>query len=491
MMVRFFRLAVVACSFISLSVAAHAASTVPDGFADLIEELSPAVVNISTTQKVKASNMQFQDLPEGKEFEPFREFFERFGAPGMPGVPGNPSAPKERDVTSLGSGFVIDPDGYVVTNNHVVAEADKVSVTFQDDSNFEAKIVGRDPKTDLALLKIDTGKKLPYVKFGDSDTMRVGDWVIAIGNPFGLGGSVSAGIISARSRNINSGPFDDFIQTDAAINRGNSGGPLFNIKGEVIGVNSAIFSPSGGNIGIGFAIPTALAEPVLGQLREFGRTHRGWLGVKIQQVTDEIGESVGLKGKTRGALVLDVTANSPAANAGVEAGDIILSFNGTDIKQMRNLPRLVAETKVGARSDMTVWRKGSERKLAITLGEMPEDDVAKATDAEPEKAPVAKPKTEEYLGMQLASINEALRRELSLSTETSGLVVISVKPNSPAAESGLRRTDVIVEAHQQSVSSVADFRKAIETARKAGRKNALLRVSRSGQMQFVTIGTGE
>ncbi len=467
------------------------ARDVPPSFADLIETLSPAVVNISTTQKVKAaSQMQFQGIPEGKEFEPFREFFERFGGPGMPGMPGVPGAPKERDVTSLGSGFVVDPEGYVVTNNHVIAEADKVSVTFQDDSNFEAKVVGRDPKTDLALLKIETGKKLPYVTFGDSDDMRVGDWVIAIGNPFGLGGSVSAGIISARSRNINAGPFDDFIQTDAAINRGNSGGPLFNVKGEVIGVNSAIFSPSGGNIGIGFAIPTALAQPVLDQLKEFGRTHRGWLGVKIQHVTDEIAESVDLK-RAQGALVLEVTPESPAAKAGVEAGDIIISFNGTSIKEMRNLPRLVAETKVGAQSVMEVWRNGRKQSLTLTLGETPEEDVAKSTDEDSRKSPVQKPDTQEYLGLQLAPTDAALRRQFSLADDAQGLVVMGVKPNSAGSESGLRRMDVIVEANQQSVSTVKSFREAIESARKSGRKNALLRVSRGSQMQFVTIATQE
>ena len=254
--------------------AAQAATALPPSFADLVEKLSPAVVNVSTTQKVKDAGLklQFKGLPEGQEFDPFREFFEQFGE--RYGQQNQGAAP-ERNVTSLGSGFVIDPSGYVVTNHHVVAEADQVTVTFQDDSKFEAKIVGRDAKTDLALLKIDSKKPLPFVEFGDSDAMRVGDWVIAIGNPFGLGGSVSAGIVSARSRNINAGPFDDFIQTDAAINRGNSGGPLFNEKGEVIGVNSAIFSPTGGNVGIGFSIPAALAEPVLKQLREHGRTHRG------------------------------------------------------------------------------------------------------------------------------------------------------------------------------------------------------------------------
>jgi serine protease Do len=475
---------VVAICFIAFAQPAMARET-PPSFADMVETLSPAVVNISTTQKVKANtgpSMQFQGLPQGEEYEPFREFFERFyerfGDGGM--------LPKEQNVTSLGSGFVVDPEGYIVTNNHVVEQADEVTVTFQDDSKFEAKVVGKDAKTDLALLKIETNKKLPFVTFGDSDEMRVGDWVIAIGNPFGLGGSVSAGIVSARSRNINAGPFDDFIQTDAAINRGNSGGPLFNINGEVIGVNSAIFSPSGGNIGIGFAIPSTLVKPVLQQLREYGRTHRGWLGVKIQHVTEEIADSIGLK-STNGALVLEVNPKSPADKAGVEVGDVILSFNGQAIREMRKLPRLVAETKVGTKVGMTVWRKGDEKNLSITLGEMEEEETDQAADSQGESKQAEQTKTEEYLGLKLMTLTRSLRKEYNIEQPTEGVVVLGVEPGTVGDTSGLRRYDIIIEANQKPVESVDELKAAIKEAGKQDKKHALLRVSRGGTVMFVTI----
>lgn len=466
-----------------LTLPVATAADMPPSFANLVEHLSPAVVNISTTQKIKAAGvpmMEFHGLPEGEEFEPFREFFEQFGD--QLGKQGG--QPQEQDVTSLGSGFVIDPVGYIVTNNHVVADADQVTVTFQDDSKYEAKIVGRDAKTDLALLKIEVKKTLPYVRFGDSDTMRVGDWVIAIGNPFGLGGSVSAGIISARSRNINAGPFDDFIQTDAAINRGNSGGPLFNANGEVIGVNSAIFSPSGGNIGIGFAIPSALAEPVLKQLKEFGRTHRGWLGVKIQHVTEEIADSLNLD-VVHGALVLEVNTGSPAEKAGIEAGDVILSYNGQEVKEMRRLPRLVAETKVGATVDVVIWRKGKEKTAKVTLGEMDENASEVAEDAEDTQPSIDK-KAEKYLGLQLSPLSPAVRKQLGIEQEN-GVLVLAVEPGTVGDESGLRRYDVIVEANLQPVTSVKDLKLGVESARKQGKKHALLRISRGKNLMFVTI----
>lgn len=476
------------CLLILAAVQPAAAADMPPSFADLVEHLSPAVVNISTTQKLKSAGvpmLEFHGMPEGEQFAPFKEFFEQFGER-FGGMPGS-GQPQERDVRSLGSGFVIDPTGYIVTNNHVVAEADEVTVTFQDDTKYEAKIVGRDPKTDLALIKVEAKKKLPYVRFGESDDMRVGDWVIAIGNPFGLGGSVSAGIISARSRNINAGPFDDFIQTDAAINRGNSGGPLFNAAGEVIGVNSAIFSPSGGNIGIGFAIPSSLAEPVLGQLKEYGRTHRGWLGVKIQHVTEEIADSLNLD-SARGALVLEVNEGSPAEKGGVISGDVILSFNNQPVNEMRKLPRLVAETKVGATVDVTVWRNDKEKDLKVTLGEMEEGEEAIAADEEGKgSAPVPESKSEEYLGLRLATLSRSLRKELSIDEPKTGVLVLAVEAGTVGDESGLRRYDIVTEANQQKVESVKDLKSAIESARKEGKKHALLRIIRSKNGMFVTM----
>lgn len=387
----------------------------PESFADLVEKLSPAVVNVSTTQKVKGAEgvpfmFPFEGMPPG-QMDQFKDFFERFGMPqgGEEGM--------EREVQSLGSGFVIDPAGYIVTNNHVIEEADEITVRFQDDTKYVAKLVGRDSKTDLALLKIEAKGKLPYVTFGDSDSVRVGDWVIAIGNPYGLGGSVTTGIISARSRHINAGPFDDFLQTDAAINRGNSGGPMFDIHGKVIGVNTAIFSPTGGNVGIGFAIPATLAKPVIDQLKQYGRTHRGWLGVKIQHVTDEVADSVGLK-KEHGALVLEVTPDSPAAKAGIEPGDVILSFNGQEIKEMRELPRIVAETKIGTSAEVVVWRAEREKEFTVTLGELDEKEEEQA--ATPSSESDTAPKGEKLLGMTLAPVDEATRKQFSLGKKTRG-----------------------------------------------------------------------
>ncbi len=327
-------------SMLAVGAPLQAMSTeVPGSFADLVEKLSPAVVNISTTQKVKGGvgimGLPLDQLPDSPEFEPFREFFERFGNQGKDGEGA------EREVTSLGSGFIIDASGYIITNYHVIDAAEDVSVTLSDKSQYSAKIVGKDKKSDLALLKVEAKKPLPFVELGDSDAARVGDWVIAIGNPFGLGGSVTTGILSARQRSIHAGPYDDFLQTDASINRGNSGGPLFNMQGKVIGINSAIFSPSGGNIGIGFAVPSTIAKPIIEQLKAFGRTHRGWLGVKIQEVSQEIAESVGLE-KPMGALVLEADPQSPGGKAGIQAGDIITQYNGRDITEMRFLPRMVA-----------------------------------------------------------------------------------------------------------------------------------------------------
>jgi serine protease Do len=486
---RYVFLAVLSLVILPLSASAR---SMPGSFADMVEKLSPAVVNISTRQSVKQQvnpfggnspfQFKFNGVPDGQA-DPFKEFFERFNERF-----GEGGAPQQKDVTSLGSGFVIDPSGYIVTNNHVIEQADEVNVIFQDETQYEAKVVGRDPKTDLALLKIEA-KNLPYVEFGDSDALRVGDWVVAIGNPFGLGGSVSAGIVSARSRNINAGPFDDFIQTDAAINRGNSGGPLFNVEGKVVGVNSAIFSPSGGNVGIGFSIPAALAEPVLGQLREYGRTHRGWLGVKIQHVTEELAESLGLR-RAKGALVLEVTPDGPAQKAGLQAGDVIVEFNGRAIDEMRNLPRLVAETKVGTAVTLSVWRSEKMRELKVKLGEMEEEtDVAKASGADDAPKASKEAASSDWMGAQIAQLDDALRKRAGIDASVKGVIILNVKPVSAAHAARLMRADVIIEANQQEVSDVESLKSAVERARKQGKSHALLRVNRRGSLAFVTIST--
>lgn len=461
----------------------------PHSFADLADRLLPAVVNISTTQTVKAQRgMQFAfpDMPQfppGSPFEDFfRDFFER-----MP-QPGGRQAPVPRKSTSLGSGFVIDGSGLVVTNNHVIAEADEITVILHDDTELPAELVGRDPKMDLALLRVKPKKPLPSVPWGDSDATRVGDWVLAIGNPFGLGGTVTAGIISARARDINAGPYDDFLQTDASINRGNSGGPMFNTRGEVIGINTAIFSPSGGSIGIGFAIPSASARPVIEQLQRTGKISRGWLGVRIQGVNAEIAESLGLRGQPRGALVAEVTPNGPAVGR-LEAGDVILRFNGRDITQMRELPRTVADTEIGREVEVTVWRNGREQNVRIRVGQL--EDEQEAIAQQPERN---KPKSEQaearptVMGMQLAAITNQLRQRFDIPKDVrNGAVVIGVDNTSLAAELGIRPGDVIVQVAQTGVRDPEDAEKLIAQARRDGRKSVLLLLNRGGETRFVPL----
>ncbi len=457
-----------------------------ESFAPVVERALPAVVNISTTQKVQSlSAPTAPGLPQGMEDERRKElekFLERFG------FPLEQMQPENQEVNSLGSGFVIDPDGYVVTNNHVIAQASEIYVLFSDDRKLEATVVGRDPKTDLALLKVTPEKPLAYVQFGNSDAMRVGDWIIAIGNPFGLGSTVTAGIISARSRNINAGPFDDFLQTDAAINRGNSGGPMFNQRGEVIGVNTAIFSPSGGNVGIGFAIPSAMAKPILDQLREHGRAYRGWLGVKIQHVTEEIAESLGLA-KPMGALVLEITPDSPAAKASIQPGDIVISFNGKPVKEMRMLPRMVAQTPVGDVVSVSVWREGQRKRIKLTLGEFPQEE-QQSQDMPAPAQDQSKPGTL-LSGMYLAPLTSADRQKLELKKNVSGVLVTAVEKNSEAAKRGLKQRDVIAGVNQRNIASIDDIKDAIDTARQAGRDYVLLRVIRSGQSNYITLPVNE
>ncbi len=459
-----------------LPLCAQAASVPPASFADLVDKLSPAVVNVYTTQKIKEGDMEQMGLPEGPEYEPFRQFFEQFGKR-------MGKQQSEQEVTSLGSGFIIDPSGYIVTNNHVVESAEEISVRLPDDTKLAAKIVGRDAKTDLALLKVDSKKPLPYVPFGDSDAARVGDWVICVGNPFGLGGTVTAGIVSARARHIGEGAYDDFFQTDAAINRGNSGGPMFNTQGQVIGVTSAIFSPNGGSIGIGFAIPSNLAQSVIAQLKEHGKITRAWLGVKIQTVTDEIAESLGMK-EPHGALVMEISKGSPAEKADIKIGDVITRFDGKEIKAMRELPRLVAETPIGKRVDVELMRSGAVKHVTVPLGELKEEDVAedgKTQDGEKTA------KSKKLLGMSLSALTDALRERFNLDDSVKGVLISEVDGSSEAAKRGLEPGDIIIRVGENAVVSVKDVEAGVAAAKSSGRKYVLIQVQRGNDSQFVTL----
>ncbi len=461
----------------------------PRSFADLVDKLSPAVVNISTTQKVKSGGVQMFGMPldqmqDDPKMAPFRDFLKRFGQDGE-------EAGQEREVTSLGSGFIIDGSGFIITNFHVIDGAEAITATLHDNTKFKAKIIGRDKKADLALLKIDSTKPLPCVPLGDSDKMRVGDWVIAIGNPYGLGGSVTHGIISARERSINAGPFDAFLQTDAPINRGNSGGPLFNETGEVIGITTAIFSPSGGNIGIGFAIPTNMAKPIVDQLKQFGRVHRAWLGVKIEEVSDETAESLGLP-KTQGALVLEASKGSPAEAAGMKSGDVILKFDGKDISEMRFLPRVVAETKIGKTVDIIVWRKGAQRTLKATLKEMDEQDSGddEGNGEKPQK-PKGNISSQALLGMNLAALTPQLRDQYNVADNTRGALVVGVTHGSEAAHREVQEGDVITEVNGEAATSPDDVKAQVAAAKKASRKFVLLKVMHGKDTAFITLPVEE
>jgi len=454
------------------------AKAAPASFADLAERLSPAVVNISTSQMAETRRRgPVPGLPEGS---PFGEFFDEFLDRDGPSGKGK-SAP--RKVQSLGSGFVIDAKGIIITNNHVIAKADEITVNFPDGTKLPAEVIGTDPKTDIAVLRVKPTTDLVAVKFGKSDKSRVGDWVIAIGNPFGLGGTVTAGIISAINRDINAGPYDDFIQTDASINRGNSGGPLFNMDGDVIGVNTAIISPSGGSIGIGFSVPSAIALPVIEQLQSFGETRRGWLGVKIQGVTDEIAEGLGMD-EAKGALVAGVTEGGPAADAKLESGDVIVEFDGRDVPEMRDLPRMVAETEIGRDVHVVVIRDGKRKKLSVTLGRLEEAEEKELADSKDEKENKDGPIT---LGMSLSKIDDEARRRHNIGEGTDGVLVVAVDPASFAATQGLRAGDVIVEVAKEAVSSPKEVKKIVAEQKEKGRKSVLLLVSSTGDMRFVAV----
>lgn len=470
-------------AFLAAMPAAEAyARAAPESFANLAETLLPSVVNISSTQVIQGQGqpgVELPQLPPGSPFEDlFRDFLERM----------RPEQQAPRQATSLGSGFIIDADGYVVTNYHVIAEAEEITVILQDNTRLAAKVVGRDKLTDLALLKVEAGRKLPALEWGDSEKTRVGDWVLAIGNPFGLGGTVTAGIISARARNINVGPYDDFIQTDASINRGNSGGPMFDMDGRVIGINTAIFSPSGGSIGIGFAVPSAMARTVIDQLRTHGRTRRGWLGVRIDVVTEEIAESLGMK-KARGALVrslIDDTAKNK-----IRPGDVIVSVEGQSVEEMTDLPRIIAAVPPGKEIKITVYRKGAEKEVTVKLGERELAEKEREAQAE-SKAEEGKPKaTGATLGMKLAPMSDTLRERFELKEDTEGVVIVDVVPNGPASEKRLRPGDVIVEVSQERVRVPADVVKRVDAARKAGRKSVFLLVERQGNPQFFVVRVDE
>jgi len=480
----------------------------PAPVADLAEGLLDAVVNISTSQNSTGDDGEEgspgprPQIPEGSPFEElFEDFFNNRGGGGA----------ENRKVNSLGSGFVIDQTGFIVTNNHVIENADSIEAVFPDGSKLAATLIGTDPKTDLSVLKVEPPKPLTAVKFGDSRTMRIGDWVMAIGNPFGLGGSVTLGIISARGRNINAGPYDNFIQTDAAINKGNSGGPLFNMQGEVIGINTAIISPSGGSIGIGFSVPTELAENVVKQLIEFGETRRGWLGVRIQPVNDDVAKTVGLA-QARGALVSGVIDGGPVENGPIAVGDVIVAFDGKDVKDTRDLVRVVAESAVGQEVDVKVLRDGKEETLKVTLGRLEDSErMAAADQADPQAgtAPTVPERSEtpgegedgaesdgeqqaapslSVLGLELAALDDAQRETFGIATSVEGVVIVSVAEGSPAASKGLAPGEVIVEIAQEFMETPESASNAIKTLKSEGRRSAHFMVANpEGDLRFVAI----
>ena len=478
----------------------------PQSVADLAEGLLDAVVNIASSQTVDQPGRGIPKL-EAPKGSPLQDFFDDLLK--------DKDGPSDRRVESLGSGFVIDPSGIVVTNNHVIADADEITVNFADGKKLEAKLLGVDTKTDLAVLKVESAKPLPFVKFGNSDKLRIGDWVMAIGNPFGLGGSVSIGIVSARGRNINAGPYDNFIQTDAAINRGNSGGPLFDLNGDVVGINTAIISPSGGSIGIGFSIPSKLAVNVVDQLREFGETRRGWLGIRLQAVTDDIAEGLGIQ-DAKGAVVMGIVPGGPSDNGKLKVGDVITAFNGEAIETSRDLPRIVAETPVGKTVPVQILRKDDTAKSAkpltveVTLGRLEDgeklmaDNAPKTGEANDQadksgedgdapnsdeaKPGTQAPKTAELLGMTLGAVDAQSRKTFGLAEDAEGVLVTAVAPNSAAAQKGVEAGSMIREVAQEMVGSVKDVTDKLAKLKADGRRNALFLLAASnGDLRFVVV----
>ena len=461
----------------------------PESVARLAADLSPAVVNIGTSRRIPGGGgTPFPEFPDGS---PLGDLFDELN-------PNQGQGPERmREARSLGSGFIISPDGYVVTNNHVIDGADEIEVFLTDGQRLAAELVGRDDKTDLAVLKVDAGTDLPFVEFGDSDSAVVGDWVMAIGNPFGLGGSVTLGIVSARNRDIQSGPYDQFIQTDASINQGNSGGPLFDMNGKVVGINTAIIARGGSSLGIGFAVPVNLARPVIEQLSEFGETRRGWLGVGIQEVTLDIAASLGRQ-DTAGALVIDITPGGPSDGSVLE-GDIILEFDSKPIARMRDLPRVVAETPVGKAVPVKVLRNGEETTLDITLGrlEIGEQMIADAAagaqqiPGEVDEPITAAPDLSALVGFEIAPLDETSRAEFSIAENVDGVVVTSVDDGSDAYEKGILPGLVIVEVNQRKIVSVEEVNDMVAAAREAGRPAVLFKVTDpTGASRFIAVRLG-
>jgi serine protease Do len=487
---------------LQVSAVSAEANSIPTGFADLAQKLSPAVVNISTTQTIREKDdaapddQQGGDDQQGDGDQQGDEDQQGGGDQGGDDQGGNaepapfgdqqdqaPGKGQPEKVQSLGSGFVIDPSGIIVTNNHVIDGADKIDVTFTDGTTLPAKVRGRDEKTDIAVLQVQTKLPLPFVKLGDSNKMRVGDWVMAIGNPFGLGGSVTAGIVSALNRDIHAGNYDDFIQTDAAINRGNSGGPLFNLAGEVIGMNTAIISPSGESVGIGFATPSSTIIPITSQIIKSGSIKRGWIGVRIQTVTPEIAATLGLT-ETHGALVAGVAPGAPAAAAGIETGDLITSFNGQKVREMRDLPRIVAETEVGKEVPIELLRRGKAKTLTIKVAQL-EDQKAAAKSTQPKKLPAIEKM--QVLGLDLTVLTPEMRDHFKVGADVTGVLISDVSPSSTAADKGIRPGDVIIEVAQVPVKTPKDVAARVAAEKKAGRKSVLIRLSTGGGASFVAL----
>ncbi len=453
------------------------AQGVPASFADLVEKFSPAVVDITTSSIVAAQAGGQMQVPPGS---PFEKFFKDFN--GQNGQNPDQQAPMERS-EALGSGYIISADGYIVTNNHVIDGADDIEVETFGHKTFKAKLIGRDLKTDVALLKVESKDPLPFVAFGDSDKMRVGDWVVAMGNPLGQGFSVSAGIVSARGRELN-GTYDDFLQTDAAINKGNSGGPLFNVTGEVIGMNTAILSPSGGSIGIGFSMASNVVSKVVDQLKQFGETRRGWLGVRIQDVSQDVADAMGLP-EAKGALVTDVP-DGPGKDAGILSGDVIITFNGKEVKDSKELVRIVADAPIGDTVPVVVLRAGKSTDLSVKLGRREDAEAQPAADKSTTTAP-EKPATGVVLGLTLQSVTDDMVADLGMQAGDKGLVVMDVDVASEAYTKGLRKGDVITDAGQQKVASLQDLQDRVSEAKDAGRKSLLLLVRTQGDPRFVAL----
>ena len=481
---------VLALALVLCMPAAQSFARGPDSLADEAAAVSDAVVNISATQSIEDKHAEA--VPDHQQGTPFDDLFEEFYKKRQQQGGEDGSRHAEHRSNSLGSGFVIDPAGIIITNNHVIADANEITVIFTDGQKLRAKVIGKDTKVDVAVLSVTPPKPLKAVKFGDSEKMRVGDWVMAVGNPFGLGGTVTAGIVSARHRNIESGPYDNYIQTDAAINKGNSGGPLFNMAGDVIGINTAILSPSGGSIGIGFATPASTVVPVIDQLQHYGEVRRGWLGVRIKNVDDDIADSLDL-GPVRGALVEGVDAKGPAKVGGIQTGDVIVKFAGQDIKDSQDLPKLVAQAPVGRDVAVVLMRAGKEITKSVRLGLLDDGEKhpvnASLQQGQAPSKPAVEAPAQTALGMTFSGLTSEARQKYTIGDQVaSGVVISGVAPNSPAAEKRLRPGEVLVEIDQEPVKQPADAAMKFKALKSDGKKSALLLVANAqGEVRFVAV----